>query len=302
MNTTKQAHSAAEVLENSAAKAVDGNDRRLATIINMPDWTDFLKVEAFDKPKAWRLVHNAKNGEKEEIVFSIQGSVVAKDLPPIMEKPRMSTTKYRYLRQSITISGLGTPTFEDALRSTTEIYGAFDRTFREGELESWGPSGGESDALEASNRYLTPRRDAPGVTSVPFGEGVDPKHVLLAMAGNDHVHTEDNEVLYYSRRTDKEGNNVHVSVGPQTFRVGDLVEVQLSFVVVPLKGDKYKMLAVLRSIALLDGQFRQVANVKSSAEPATSTLKRKVRYDEPTKDGEDERPGKKAMEVDQGSA
>jgi hypothetical protein len=43
--------------------------------------------------------------------------------------------------------------------------------------------------------------------------------------------------------------------GPQTFRVGELVEIQLSFVGVLLKEKHRKVLIVLRSMALLDGQF-----------------------------------------------
>jgi hypothetical protein len=53
--------------------------------------------------------------------------------------------------------------------------------------------------------------------------------------------------------------------GPQTFRKGDIVEVQLSFIVVPTKediitGNKYKFLVVLRSLALLDTQFSMVSS------------------------------------------
>lgn len=47
-------------------------------------------------------------------------------------------------------------------------------------------------------------------------------------------------------------------VNPQIFRVGDIVEAQVSFIAVPLKDNKYKMIVVLRSIALLDASFSQV--------------------------------------------
>ena len=46
---------------------------------------------------------------------------------------------------------------------------------------------------------------------------------------------------------------------PQTFRKGDIVQAQLSFVVIPLKGGRRKMLTVLRSLALLDRSFSQVS-------------------------------------------
>jgi hypothetical protein len=55
------------------------------------------------------------------------------------------------------------------------------------------------------------------------------------------------------------------TVGPQTFRIGDIVEVQMSFVGIPLKGQNFKMLSVLRSIALLDGTFSRVTRIHVSA-------------------------------------
>lgn len=47
-------------------------------------------------------------------------------------------------------------------------------------------------------------------------------------------------------------------VNPQIFRVGDIVEAQVSFIAAPLKDNKHKMIIVLRSIALLDPTFSQV--------------------------------------------
>jgi len=48
------------------------------------------------------------------------------------------------------------------------------------------------------------------------------------------------------------------TVNPQIFRVGDIVEAQVSFIAVPLTDNKHKMIIVLRSIALLDTTFSQV--------------------------------------------
>lgn len=50
----------------------------------------------------------------------------------------------------------------------------------------------------------------------------------------------------------------HEPVGPQVFRVGDIVEMQISFVVIPVKGEQYRMVSILRSIALIDGTFSKV--------------------------------------------
>lgn len=48
-------------------------------------------------------------------------------------------------------------------------------------------------------------------------------------------------------------------VGPSRFREGDIVEVQVSFIVVPTKNRSFSMNVVLRSIALLNEVFSQVS-------------------------------------------
>lgn len=45
---------------------------------------------------------------------------------------------------------------------------------------------------------------------------------------------------------------------PQTFQVGDIVEVQVSFIAVPIRDGKWKINTILRSISLFDGSFTQV--------------------------------------------
>jgi hypothetical protein len=47
-------------------------------------------------------------------------------------------------------------------------------------------------------------------------------------------------------------------MAPVKFREGDIVEAQLSFSLVPIKRGFYKMIAVLRSVTLLDSSFSQV--------------------------------------------
>lgn len=46
---------------------------------------------------------------------------------------------------------------------------------------------------------------------------------------------------------------------PTRFRVGDIVEVQMTVAAVPVKNNKYKMIIQLRSLALLDGTFADVS-------------------------------------------
>ncbi|PBK82440.1 hypothetical protein ARMGADRAFT_1038601 [Armillaria gallica] len=62
----------------------------------------------------------------------------------------------------------------------------------------------------------------------------------------------------------------------QRKRVGDIVEMHISFTAVPLKGGHKKVVSVLRSITLLDGNLTEEAMAaKSNIRIQASTLKRK---------------------------
>ena len=51
---------------------------------------DNLTIRKTENPDTWHLVtvHNDNEGEVEEVVFTIQGVLVSKELPPLQEKPR----------------------------------------------------------------------------------------------------------------------------------------------------------------------------------------------------------------------
>ena len=121
--------------------------------------------------------------------------------------------RYKFLRQAVTLSGLGSPTFKNALMAANEIFGRFDRQFSEGILDSWDSSpvdDNEFPCLNLSHRYLTPANEAHGLEAIPFHKGVDPRGILQNMAKGDgsttHVHTEDNQVQYFSMKRDAEGS------------------------------------------------------------------------------------------------
>ena len=46
---------------------------------------------------------------------------------------------------------------------------------------------------------------------------------------------------------------------PTQFRVGDIVEVQMTIVAVPIQKNKFKVITQLRTVALLDGTFADVS-------------------------------------------
>ncbi|KAF8235860.1 hypothetical protein L208DRAFT_1254761, partial [Tricholoma matsutake] len=166
----------------------------------------------------------------------------------------------------VTLVGYGTSTFESAISAAQEVYSIFDRNVQDASLETWfmtSTSTAQGHALKASNRYLTPKCDAPGMEPIPILPLVDPRGVLEKLKKEGFLHGKDNQVHYYQvHKSDAKGTKINLysveMVNPQIFQVSDIVEAQVSFVVMLLKDNKYKMIVVLCSIALLDTRFSQV--------------------------------------------
>ena len=119
---------------------------------------------------------------------------------------RTSPARYKFLRQGVSITGMSSPTFEKAVGAVHEFYGKFDRHFPQGQLEDWSQATyKDHSALDISNRYLTPKRDAPTAESIPFSKVVDPHGILEEMAKTGYIHSEENEVHYYRCLTDGDG-------------------------------------------------------------------------------------------------
>jgi hypothetical protein len=52
-----------------------------------------------------------------------------------------------------------------------------------------------------------------------------------------------------------------------TFQVGDIVEVNFSVVVMPVKQEKHQMMLVLRGLALLDSSLTTVREINPILQP-----------------------------------
>ncbi|KAF8237739.1 hypothetical protein L208DRAFT_1245591, partial [Tricholoma matsutake] len=203
----------------------------------------------------------------QEAVFTVQGVLTEFQLPygedskvhgflPVvlttLTMLSMHPSKYHFLQRSITVSGLDTLFFNNTVLAMNEIYGVFNHAFMQGALGPWNPTETDGPLIEASNWYFTLSRPGLHLESVPFQENIDPTSVLakmLALSGACCVHTKYNEVEYFLCRFEV--------CQPQSFRKEDIVELQLSFVIValkedPQKGGKCKLLVVLQSMALLD--------------------------------------------------
>ena len=65
-------------------------------------------------------------------------------------------------------------------------------------------------------------------------------------------HTSENEKLLSNEIYSYE------EIAPVKFCIGDLVEVQLTLMLVPLRGGQYKLAPILRCLTILDSKFSQV--------------------------------------------
>lgn len=84
--------------------------------------------------------------------------------------------------------------------------------------------------------------------------------MLSRTSGAKEQTTENTSKDYYLQHlcTAQQLHHRYVPTQPAIFSVGDIVEIQASFVIFPLKEKKFKTAMILRSIALLDRQFTQV--------------------------------------------
>ncbi|KIM79399.1 hypothetical protein PILCRDRAFT_74520 [Piloderma croceum F 1598] len=209
----------------------------------------FLKVE---KPHSWKIVKSSEaETDTEELVLSFQGVIVSKTLPPF--KTKVAANKKHFLRQSVQLTGLSTPSFQTCIDNLQHIHTAFGRHVPEGELESFRTDMFlDHPCVDIATRYYTSRREDPTGTAVPFSPDVDPNGTLQAMITDDHFHGVDNQVLYYTL-IGQEGRKQHRRpTNPGSFRTGDIVEVQTTISIIQVKKDRFRMILNPHTLAMLD--------------------------------------------------
>ena len=111
------------------------------------------------------------------------------------------------MKQTITLSGLGTESFNSAVKGVLHIYQAFQSVLgvRNAQLRPWKPIREAEDlVLTFGNRYLTRGQDAGNETQVDLAETVDPFNILRPLLRSE-VHISDNVVEYWQRGTTASG-------------------------------------------------------------------------------------------------
>lgn len=123
-----------------------------------------------------------------------------------------SRSQAKYLKQAISLTGLGTSKFEDTVEGLTKIFDLYSHSFEENQLNVWTTTefSGHS-AIDMATRYFTPIQDAPDKASVPFKNNVDPAGLLTRLMGNTFIHGSDNEVLFFRKKETGDGKQMYVS-------------------------------------------------------------------------------------------
>lgn len=101
----------------------------------------------------------------------------------------------------MSLTGLGTPTFEAAMRGVLDVYALFSSHVARDAMKNCEniDSYGEYTALQLSNRYFSSVKKAMGQKCVAFDKEVDPYGILTNFENGNHVHCESNVVEYYER-------------------------------------------------------------------------------------------------------
>ncbi|KAM6491852.1 hypothetical protein JOM56_012711, partial [Amanita muscaria] len=203
----------------------------------------------------WHLLHkkepNDLMSDDSEVVMDIQGILHQYVLPPFNDEISASSKQWKYLRQAVGLTGLGNPNFESSVKGLINIYAMFNRFVPADKLQANTSVDvyGEHSAINCSNRYFSSRKDHPSSKHIPFSKNVDPKGILTRAVGSVYFQTEDNVVQLlieiYSYKP----------IPPVLFREGDVVEAQITMMLVPLKGGQFKLTAVLRCLTLLDSTY-----------------------------------------------
>jgi len=237
----------------------------------------------------WRLVNRPLrpegNLEDEEVVVSFQGILSKTDMPPFNEK-NIPSSKVKYMRQSAALTAFGNPAYNNLLANIAVIHTIFKRAIGERLIDDSDQTSSYTEnpvTIDVANRYFVPKAKALPEDIRTLTTEVDPFGTLAKAAGSAYVHTEENRVYYFEKTIGSDGETIFRPTSPQTFQVGDIVEVQVSFIAVPIRDNKWKINKILRSISLFDGSYTQDAFVRGVMQRAPEerpkiSLKRKVGY------------------------
>ncbi|KAJ7119964.1 hypothetical protein C8R43DRAFT_960034 [Mycena crocata] len=280
------AGNALEAIASMRRQALASRSR--SSIMHLADAAveDLVVREMHEGRQNWRLcIKDSDDNVTDEVVLRVQGILTINNLVPTNVQA-CPTHKAMFLTQQAEVCGMGSRTFEDAMDNIATVVDRFAQHMGGGDV----PNGSEREKhgqrfFSASNRIFTAQCDAPTEQDNEFEEGVDPFRLLAKFKNGKYIHAPENIVKYFRRvqsEEDKPGS--YEGYYPGGFAVGDIVEMQVSFVAVVKGKEQAKMTTRLQALTLLDNKFskQQMAKAersKARARPVASpAVRRKVGY------------------------
>ncbi|RXW11778.1 hypothetical protein EST38_g14077 [Candolleomyces aberdarensis] len=222
---------------------------------------DKVWFKTFAYPPSIRMMAMAGE-EPVEVVLKVPGILCSKMLPPLKRLPSANTSKHNMLKlkQYVKVTGYGEANFNDASSHILKLLATFQRHVAPAEVHDFRTIPFEGHpCLESHARYFSDRDTVPHERNESFLPGVDPYNVLRNIQPDCFIHAEDNRVEYCLQQTGENGVKRIIPCDPGTFQTGDIVEMLFSFVAVPVKDRKHKVLLSLRGLTLLNSELRKEA-------------------------------------------
>ncbi|KIJ90497.1 hypothetical protein K443DRAFT_15184 [Laccaria amethystina LaAM-08-1] len=119
--------------------------------------SESCSVVEVEKPRCWKLTKtNVDDNSQEEIVLRVQGVICNASLPPVKRPFKIEPKQRRHIKQSLTLTGLGSTKFSAMISNIYDIRHVFERSLPHDALEEWVPSYYENfEALDMANQYFT---------------------------------------------------------------------------------------------------------------------------------------------------
>ncbi|KAK7677378.1 hypothetical protein QCA50_019709 [Cerrena zonata] len=228
------------------------------SIMAEPDRARVATTVVFQGPKRrMDLVYHVSSDDTdtaEEVVLECQGYLTRMQMPPITSRNQLPT-KPHLAQQSVTIAGMGCDSFAVFSKAINAITTVFERHVTAAKTVT-GLDVSSTGTLSFSNRYFTQHDEVDDLTPIPFSQQIDPLGFLASVA--EGIHTADNNVQYFEK-IDGSNKILYRKIGPEDIYPGLLVQIQCSFSAVPIGLKRYRVIAKLRSICILDRIVEKVS-------------------------------------------
>ncbi|KAK7024526.1 hypothetical protein VNI00_016201 [Paramarasmius palmivorus] len=278
----------AQALEEiSNARISTGYLAHPITLYANDDSADQLQPTSYNTPNGyiWILTTTTTSGEQEETVFSVHGIIHQSELPPVTRTFGKHASA-KHVQQKVVLTGLDSPTFSVAMEGLSNVERALRSHIRDDTNTPLPEIADHNTKILISNRYFTSKRLANDEEHIGFTNEIDPKGILERFRGDSLVHTNDNVVEYYERRTNK-GEQSFKRIPPSRIKNGDIVEIQFTTTLAESfvgKGQEsrqtFNTKLILRSITLLDTTFSRAIARDLEYKSKKPSLKRKIGHEE----------------------